>query len=111
MDKQLIVKLKNVFDDISHQTEDGVEYWLARELQYALGYKHWERFYSTLNRAIMSCKESGGLVNDHFREKPKLTNIGFNCTREIVDYALIRYACHLIAQNCDPHKNKVVMKN
>lgn len=27
------------FEDIKHITEDGIEYWLARELQKILGYK------------------------------------------------------------------------
>ena len=33
MDKQLIVQLKWIFDDIAHKTPDGIEFWLARELQ------------------------------------------------------------------------------
>ena len=38
MDKNQISKLKLSFDEISHFTDDGVEFWYARELQSALGY-------------------------------------------------------------------------
>lgn len=58
MDKNKISLLKSTFDDISHQTEEGVEYWLARELQLLLGYERWENFESTISRAIISCKSS-----------------------------------------------------
>jgi len=38
MEKQLITRLKSLFDEILHKTDDGMEYWLARELQMVLGY-------------------------------------------------------------------------
>ena len=37
MDSNQVVQLKNVFDQIVHITEDGIEFWYARELQSALG--------------------------------------------------------------------------
>ena len=44
MEKQVIEKLKLSFDDIVHTTEEGLEYWYARELQVVLGYSQWRRF-------------------------------------------------------------------
>lgn len=38
MKKELITKLHKSFEDCAHEN-DGVEYWLARELQELLGYK------------------------------------------------------------------------
>ena len=35
------------FEDIKHITEDGIEYWLARELQEILGYKEWRNFFKS----------------------------------------------------------------
>ena len=32
------------FESIKHIDEDGVEYWLARELMSALEYKRWDKF-------------------------------------------------------------------
>ena len=31
MEKDIIVSLKSTFDDIMHTTDDGVEFWYARE--------------------------------------------------------------------------------
>ena len=101
METQQIIKLKSDFDKIVHN-EDGVEYWLARELQTVLGYKTWENFYEAIIRAQTACKNSGKNIEDHFRETTKLTVIGRGGHRNVVDFALTRYACYLTAQNGDP---------
>lgn len=45
MDEKLIGRLKLLFDDIIHVSEDGeIEFWYARELQPLLGYARWENF-------------------------------------------------------------------
>ena len=44
MDKQLISRLKSIFDNIAHKTEEGTEFWFARELQDVLGYTEWRNF-------------------------------------------------------------------
>lgn len=45
MDEKKIGKLKKIFDDVIHISEDGaIEFWYARELQPLLGYSrqsHW----------------------------------------------------------------------
>ena len=42
MDAKMIVKLKKLFDDIIHISEDReMEFWYARELQPLLGYSRW----------------------------------------------------------------------
>lgn len=38
------------FEDIKHITEDGIEYWLARELQEILGYKEWRNFLKVIEK-------------------------------------------------------------
>ena len=48
MDSNQVVQLKNVFDQIVHITEDGIEFWYARELQSALGYTRWENFVNAI---------------------------------------------------------------
>jgi len=56
---------------VIHKTEDGFEFWYARELQELLGYKRWENFETAINRAIISCETTGFEVLDRFREVTK----------------------------------------
>jgi DNA-damage-inducible protein D len=44
MDSREIEKRRLVFDDYSRKDEDGVEYWLARDIMKPLGYSRWENF-------------------------------------------------------------------
>lgn len=106
MDKKIITQLKNLFDSIMHE-EDGVQYWLARELMVPLGYERWENFNNAVNRAVTACSESGIDSTDHFREVTKLTTVGKGAQRELLDYMLTRYACYLIAENGDPRKEQI----
>lgn len=107
MEKQLIAKLKAVFDDISHQTDEGVEYWFARELQGVLGYAKWDKFQNVIEKAKLSCKNSGAIVEDHFLQVGKMIDLAKTAKRDIGDIQLTRYACYLIAQNGDPSKDEI----
>ena len=107
MDRNKLITLKSLFDEIVHTTEDGIEYWLARDLQKLLGYARWENFEEAIARAIESCKTIQDKPIDHFREVTKIVNLGSKATREIKDYMLTRYACYLICQNGDPSKEEI----
>lgn len=107
MEKELITRLKLTFDDIVHQTEDGVEYWLARELQIVLGYARWENFFEAIKRAMFSCENSRNIVEDHFREVTKTIAMPKGAHKSIIDFMLTRYACYLIAMNGDSSKNEI----
>lgn len=43
MEKTTIAKLKKTFEEFAY-SEDGVEFWFARDLQILLGYNKWENF-------------------------------------------------------------------
>ncbi len=107
MDEKKIGKLKKLFDDIIHISEEEIEFWYARELQPLLGYARWENFELVIKKAMISCENSGGEVEDHFRDVTKMVGIGSGAVRYVKDYVLTRYACYLIAQNGDPRKDEI----
>ena len=107
MKKEIITTLTNNFEIHVQQTEDGIEYWLARDLQHLLGYDRWENFAKVISKAKSACDTSGQEVSHNFVEVSKTVIIGGGTTREIDDVMLTRYACYLIAQNGDPKKEQI----
>jgi hypothetical protein len=45
---------------------EGVEYWMARDLMPLLGYQRWENFEIAIHRAMTSCENSGVPVQINF---------------------------------------------
>ena len=106
MEKVIIAKLHKSFEASSYE-EDGIEYWLARELQSLLGYADWRNFLNTVDKARDSCRTTGEAVSDHFVDVTKMVSIGSGAERKKEDIMLTRYACYLIAQNGDPKKEQI----
>jgi len=106
MEKDTIVKLNKRFEEYAYE-QDGVEYWLARELQELLGYADWRNFLNAINKAKDSCETTGEAISDHFVGVTKMVKIGSGAEREQEDIMLTRYACYLIAQNGDPKKEQI----
>lgn len=106
MEKETIVKLNKSFEESAYE-QDGVEYWLARELQELLGYSDWRNFLNAVDKAKESCKATGEAVLDHFVDVTKMVKIGSGAERKQDDIMLTRYACYLIAQNGDPKKEQI----
>ena len=109
-----MILLKNIdnnksFENIKHIDKNGVEFWYARELMPVLQYSNWQNFEKIINKAKISCENSGISVFEHFIDVNKLSKRANNAEVEIKDYELTRYACYLIAQNGDSRKKVIAL--
>ena len=107
MQSDIIQSLTDTFEAHAQTTDSGVEYWLARDLQYLLGYTEWRNFTTVIIRARTACEVSGHAVTDHFVDVNKMVDLGSGARREIDDVMLTRFACYLIAQNGDASKAEI----
>jgi DNA-damage-inducible protein D len=107
MKTELIHSLTDNFEAHAQRTDTGVEYWLARDLQYLLGYAEWRNFTAVISKAKTACEISGHAVTDHFVDVNKMVDLGSGSQREVDDIMLTRYACYLIAQNGDSKKEEI----
>jgi DNA-damage-inducible protein D len=107
MKTDFVYTLTNTFEAHAQHTEEGIEYWLARDLQVLLGYTKWENFINVVNKAQIACENSGHQVANHFPDVRKMVDLGSGSHRQIDDIMLTRYACYLIAQNGDPKKQEI----
>jgi DNA-damage-inducible protein D len=95
------------FESIKQTNPYAMEYWSARDLMPLLGYSQWRRFDDAIQRAKISCEQSGNIAEDHFAGAGKVIKAGKGSIQNIKDYTLSRFACYLIAQNGDPRKPEI----
>lgn len=106
MRSETIEKLKLTFEEYA-QSEEGVEFWFARDLQKLLEYDEWRNFVNVIEKAKLACKNSRQNIADHFVDVNKTITMPKEATKKIEDFMLTRYACYLIAQNGDPRKEQI----
>ena len=75
MDSRDIEKWRVELDSYAH-VEDGVEYWLARDLMEPLGYTQWRNFETAVKRSMASCDTNKMPVAAHFAEASKMVDAG-----------------------------------
>lgn len=96
---------EKTFEEIKHINKDGIEYWLARELQPVLEYTEWRNFIKIIDKAVKACENSGFKPSEHFVDVNKSSPMPHGGFRDIDDIMLSRYACYLIVMNGDPRKD------
>lgn len=98
------------FEQLKQISDNGSEFWSARDLLPLLGYKEWRNFQKVLSKAVVACETSGHQAADHFVDTNKMVELGSGAIREIEDIYLSRYACYLVVQNGDPTKPVVAVE-
>lgn len=58
MQKETIQTLTENFESHAHESNDGIEFCLARDLQQLLGYTKWDNFQSVITKAKIFCEVS-----------------------------------------------------
>ncbi len=106
MKKEIIVQLNKTFEESAY-TQNGVEYWMARDLQKLLDYSEWRNFLQVIEKAKTACLNSMQNIFDHFVDVNKTIPMPKGASKDIEDFMLTRYACYLIAQNGDPRKEQI----
>jgi len=51
MESSIIHSLTDNFESNAHKTSDGVEFWMARDLQHLLAYTKWDNFQGVISKA------------------------------------------------------------
>jgi DNA-damage-inducible protein D len=82
--KKAITKLNKSFEEYAYE-HDGINYWLARELQELLGYADWRNFLNAVDKAKESCKTNGEEVSDHFVDVAKTIPMPNGATKDVRD--------------------------
>jgi DNA-damage-inducible protein D len=90
------------FDAIKRTDERG-DWWSARDLMPLLGYRKWERFEDSIDRAMVSARVAGDDVDQAFS---RLRENGHSGGARI-DYRLTRLAAYRVAMNGDVRKPEI----
>jgi len=101
----LISIVQKSFEDIKISDDSWFEFWSARDLMKNLGYTKWQKFDWVIEKAKISCKNSGQEIEKHFLPEPVKTSEVWWRPKE--NYFLTRYACYLVAQNWDSRKTEI----
>ena len=95
------------FERIKRTNDAGMEFWSSRDFSEILGYGDYRNFEGVIEKAKLSCFNSGYRIEDHFVDVTEMIEIGKGGQRPVKTVLLSRYACYLAIQNADPKKEIV----
>ena len=102
--------MTNIIFEKSRKLDDQYqEYWTARQLSRDLDNAEYRNFLTVIEKAKVSCTNSGHDIEDHFVDITEMVKLGSTASRKIDNIKLSRYAWYLIVQNANPHKQLVAL--
>lgn len=74
MNSEVVITLTETFEGHAQQTESGVEFWLAWDLQNLDGYKVWRSCTAVVDKAKIACEVARHQVQYHFVDGNKMVD-------------------------------------
>jgi len=75
MKQEINVRLNKTFEESAY-TQNGIEYWMARDIQKLVDYTDWRNFLLVVDKAKVACSRSGQNIADHFVDVNKMVQLG-----------------------------------
>lgn len=97
----------NCLEAVKRQSAQGIEFWMARDINILLGYPTWREFEAVIDRARNAMTSNGIDPSHQVVLTHKLMEVGGGAQKQGDDYFLTRGACRLIAMNGDPSKPEI----
>lgn len=107
MKTEIIQAMTGDFESCVQIADEGIEFWLARDLQHLMSYSEWRNFQKVIFKAKTACETSGSNIINHFVDVNKTIEMPKGASKDIDDIMLTRCACYLIAQNGDSKKQPI----
>ena len=101
--------LKSPFEKIKRISEEGYEFWSARDLSSLLEYSQYRHFLPVIEKAKEALSNLDENIDDHMEDMLHMVEIGSGAERPLDSLKLSRFACYLIVQNADPSKKIVAL--
>lgn len=103
--------LKSPFEKIKRISEEGYEFWFARDLSNLLEYSQYRHFLPVIEKAKEALENLDENIDNHMEDILNMVEIGSGAKREIDDIKLSRFACYLILfQDNVVHNLKIITK-
>jgi hypothetical protein len=78
-------------DAFRHQ-EEAKEYWLAREISKALGYRKWENLERVISKAKLICEQNRRQAWLHFAQTTRIRAVGDNGGRVCQEFCVSNFS-------------------
>ena len=101
--------LKSPFEKIKRISEDGYEYWSARDLYKLLEYSEYRHFLPVIDKVKEALTNINEKIGNHIEDMLDMVQIGSGVERKVDSLKLSRLACYIAVQNADPAKPNVAL--